>query len=112
MDSPTINYSTTLAVGVYDPNEVCSMTYQDPRHLKLHQVIATVDFSTRDTSTTFTLGDLTRPEYAPQLARNRHRQPFDLSRSSKGPRHAPYQKISNIYDVERLRIKVIGRLIF
>lgn len=35
--------------------KVCSPTDRDPRHLKPRQVIALVDFSTRDTSATFVL---------------------------------------------------------
>nr|BAD62393.1 hypothetical protein [Oryza sativa Japonica Group] len=42
-----------------------------------------MDFSMRDTSMTFALGDLTQPEYAPRLDQNHRRQQFDLLRSSK-----------------------------
>uniref|UniRef100_A0A0E0KPS1 Uncharacterized protein n=1 Tax=Oryza punctata TaxID=4537 RepID=A0A0E0KPS1_ORYPU len=83
-DSPTTNNSSTLDVGGYDPTEVRSSTYRDPRHLKLRQVFAVVDFPTRNTSTTFALGDLTR--------------------------HVAYQKISNIYDDKQIHVKIIGGL--
>ena len=83
MDSPTTNYLLTSAVGGSDPNDVHFPMDRDPHHIKLRQVIVAVDFSTRDTSTTLALGDLTLPEYILRRDLNHHREQFDPWRSSK-----------------------------
>lgn len=59
-----------VGFGRYDLTEVRSHIDRDPRHLNIHQDIVATDFSTRNTSTTMTLGDLTRLEYIPRPDQN------------------------------------------